>query len=65
MFFGDRSEEYVANIVHRTDIGGMAPGSMAIGATEIFQEGLRIPLMKIVDGSEPNQRLRAGRTSIK
>ncbi|BEU28101.1 hydantoinase B/oxoprolinase family protein [Paraburkholderia sp. 22B1P] len=57
VFFADRIEGYVATIVHHTDIGGMAPGSMAIGATEIFQEGLRIPLMKLVDRGEPNETL--------
>lgn len=57
VFFGARIEGYVATIVHHTDVGGMAPGSMAIGATEIFQEGLRIPLMKIVDAGDLNQTL--------
>ncbi|KVS61699.1 hydantoinase B/oxoprolinase family protein [Burkholderia cepacia] len=57
VFFDERIEGYVATIVHHTDVGGMAPGSMAIGATEIFQEGLRIPLMKLVDGGEPNHTL--------
>jgi N-methylhydantoinase B/oxoprolinase/acetone carboxylase alpha subunit len=33
---------YVANRAHHADIGGMSPGSMPL-ATEIYQEGLRIP----------------------
>jgi N-methylhydantoinase B len=33
---------YVANRAHHADIGGSSPGSMAL-ATEIYQEGLRIP----------------------
>jgi N-methylhydantoinase B len=57
VFFESRIEGYVATIVHHADIGGMAPGSMAIGATEIFQEGLRIPLMKLFDAGEPNEAL--------
>lgn len=57
VFFDGRVEGYVATIVHHADIGGMAPGSMAIGATEIFQEGLRIPLMKLADGGKPNDTL--------
>ena len=33
---------YVANRAHHADIGGMSPGSMPL-ATEIYQEGLRLP----------------------
>jgi N-methylhydantoinase B/oxoprolinase/acetone carboxylase alpha subunit len=34
---------WAANRAHHADIGGMAPGSLPPEATEIFQEGLRIP----------------------
>ena len=34
---------WVANRAHHADVGGMAPGSLPPDATEIFQEGLRIP----------------------
>ena len=34
---------WVANRAHHADVGGMAPGSMPPDATEIHQEGLRIP----------------------
>lgn len=37
---------YVANRAHHSDIGGMTPGSMPL-STEIFQEGLRIPPIKL------------------
>lgn len=43
---------YVCNIAHHADIGGMAPGSMAGGMSEIYQEGLRIPVLKLVRGFE-------------
>ena len=33
---------YVANRAHHADVGGMSPGSMPM-ATEIYQEGIRIP----------------------
>ena len=39
---------FVSNIAHHSDIGGMAPGSMAGGMTEIYQEGLRIPPIRLV-----------------
>jgi N-methylhydantoinase B/oxoprolinase/acetone carboxylase alpha subunit len=36
-----------ANRAHQIDIGGMVPGGFAGDATEIFQEGLRIPPVKV------------------
>lgn len=48
VFAGDRLVLFVGNIAHHADIGGMAAGSMAGGMTEIYQEGLRIPPMRIV-----------------
>src|SRR5438477_146461 len=34
---------WAANRAHHADVGGMAPGSIPPEATEIYQEGLRIP----------------------
>jgi N-methylhydantoinase B len=44
---------YVANRAHHADIGGMAAGSMPL-STEIFQEGLRIPPLKLYEGGRLN-----------
>ncbi len=38
---------FIANRAHHSDIGGMTPGSMPL-ATEIFQEGLIIPPVKLI-----------------
>src|SRR5262245_7427746 len=38
---------YVANRAHHADIGGMSPGSMPL-ASDVFQEGLRLPPVKLV-----------------
>jgi N-methylhydantoinase B len=38
----------VANMAHHVDMGGFAPGSMALGLREVYQEGLQIPAVKIV-----------------
>jgi N-methylhydantoinase B/oxoprolinase/acetone carboxylase alpha subunit len=38
---------YVANRAHHSDVGGMSPGSMPV-ATEIYQEGLIIPPLRLV-----------------
>lgn len=38
---------FVCNIAHHADFGGMTPGSMGGGMTEIYQEGLRVPLVRL------------------
>jgi len=42
-FLDGRLVGWAANRAHHADVGGMAPGSMPADATEIYQEGLRIP----------------------
>jgi N-methylhydantoinase B len=44
---------WTANIAHNSDVGGMAPGSLTGAATEIWQEGLRLPAIKIIDQGTP------------
>ena len=39
---------WTANIAHWNDVGGMVPGSISNEAKEIFQEGLRLPGVKLV-----------------
>ncbi len=45
---------YLATRAHHADVGGMTPGSMPL-ATEIYQEGLRIPPVKLIRGGEFQQ----------
>jgi len=45
---------YVASRAHHSDVGGMSPGSMPI-AEEIYQEGLRIPPVKLVSAGVINK----------
>jgi N-methylhydantoinase B len=47
VFYQGKLIAIVANLAHHSDIGGIAPGGMPITATEIFQEGVRIPPCKI------------------
>lgn len=44
---------WTANIAHWNDVGGMAPGSISTRAQEIFQEGMRLPAIKLIDAGEP------------
>jgi N-methylhydantoinase B len=45
---------YGVTRAHHGDIGGMTPGSMPAGATEIYQEGVRLPAVKLVENGEIN-----------
>jgi len=48
VFSGDEVVAYAANKAHHTDVGGKAPGSLAADATDLYQEGLIIPPVKLV-----------------
>lgn len=48
VFSDGRMIAWAANIAHNSDVGGMAPGSLSGEATEIFQEGLRLPAVKLI-----------------
>jgi N-methylhydantoinase B len=44
---------WTANIAHWNDVGGMVPGSISNEAHEIYQEGLRLPAVKLISRGEP------------
>lgn len=46
---------FTANRGHHADVGGANPGSFAGDSTSIFQEGVRIPAMKIYKAGELNE----------
>lgn len=49
----------VGTLCHHLDMGGIAAGSYGATATEVFQEGLRIPPMKLVRGGVMNAEVLA------
>jgi N-methylhydantoinase B len=53
VFFHETRIGYVASRAHHADVGGMTPGSMPV-AREIFQEGLIIPPVKLIERGEFN-----------
>ena len=57
VFFHGRLSGFMVVIAHHCDVGGRVPGSNASDSTEIFQEGLRIPPMKLFDAGRPNDTL--------
>jgi N-methylhydantoinase B len=40
---------------HWGDVGGMTSGSLSGAVTEIYQEGIRIPPIRVAEGGRPNQ----------
>ncbi len=48
---------YAVAVAHHTDIGGRVAGGNACDSTEIYQEGLRLPPLKLYDRGQPNQAL--------
>ena len=46
---------FAVSRAHHADVGGSAPGSMPPGAQEIYEEGLRLPAVRLVDGGDPNE----------
>ncbi len=57
VFKDGRLIAYTAMFGHQSDIGGSVPGSMPIGASSIFEEGVRIPPVKIWKKGEYNEDL--------
>src|SRR5882762_11872968 len=48
---------WAGTVCHHTDVGGRVPGSNASDSTEIYQEGLRIPPLKLYDRGARNDTL--------
>lgn len=52
VFHGDELFCWVANCLHQYDVGGVTPGSFCIPARDVFDEGLMLPPVKIVESGE-------------
>ena len=55
IFFEDELVGFAGNLAHHIDVGGPAPGSLPPSATEIFQEGFRLPPLKIREAGRLNE----------
>lgn len=53
VFVGGRCVAWTASIAHWNDVGGKTAGSMAVDVSEIFQEGLRLPAIKLFEKGRP------------
>jgi len=53
VFAGDQIVAFAGSIAHKADLGGTVAGSTSANATEMYQEGLLIPPIKIRDAGRP------------
>ncbi|KPL88231.1 hydantoinase B/oxoprolinase family protein [Ardenticatena maritima] len=51
---GETPDFFVASRAHHADVGGMTPGSLPL-STELYQEGLIIPPLKLYEGGVLNE----------
>jgi N-methylhydantoinase B len=59
VFYEGRRVGFVGTLCHHLDVGGSSPGSYGSSATEIFQEGLRIPPLKLIEAGKLLDPIRA------
>jgi N-methylhydantoinase B/oxoprolinase/acetone carboxylase alpha subunit len=55
VFHEGRRIAFVGTLCHHIDVGGLVAGSYAAKAIEIFQEGLRIPPLKLIEKGVRNE----------
>jgi len=54
IFIEGQLQGWATTLAHHADVGGIIAGSNAIGSTEIYQEGLRIPFLKLYEAGKLN-----------
>ncbi len=57
VFAGGALLGFSGSIAHKADLGGVVPGSTSATATEIYQEGLLLPPVRIHDRGAPDEEL--------
>jgi N-methylhydantoinase B len=55
VFFEARVVAFAVSITHWIEIGGKVPGSISPDATEIYQEGLQLPCVRLYDAGRENE----------
>lgn len=55
IFDGELLVAWAINKAHWVDVGGMQPGSMTTASTEVYQEGLQLPYIRLISKGEPQQ----------
>jgi N-methylhydantoinase B len=57
IFVDGELEAFSCVVAHHTDVGGIVPGGNATHSTEIYQEGINIPTLKLYERGEPNEAI--------
>ncbi len=57
IFIEGQLEGWATTLAHHSDVGGIIAGSNSLGATEIYQEGLRVPFLKLYSKGKINSAL--------
>ena len=57
VFFDGQLVAFTVNKAHWTEVGGATPGSVSTNATEVYQEGLQFPYVKLIEKERTNQAL--------
>lgn len=57
IFYENELVAFAANKAHWTEVGGMSPGSWTTDSTEVFQEGLQFPCIKVFENDRPNEAI--------
>jgi N-methylhydantoinase B len=58
VFVGGKLVAFACNRAHQADIGGGAAGTYNSAATEIFHEGIRLPVLKLIEGGPNGGKVR-------
>jgi N-methylhydantoinase B len=59
VFIDGAVQAFAANVGHHSDVGGPVPGSISGRARSVFEEGLRLPVIRLVRGGELDEDLLA------
>jgi N-methylhydantoinase B len=57
VFVGGRIVAFACNRAHQADIGGGAAGTYNSAATEIYHEGIRLPVLKVIEAGRTREDL--------
>jgi len=57
IFWDGQCIGFTANRAHHSDVGGETPGSMSSLSTDVYQEGVRIPPVKITERGKTNRQV--------
>jgi len=57
VFINGELEGFSCVVAHHTDVGGLVAGSNSTASTEIYQEGLAIPTLKLYERGVPNDAI--------